>query len=161
MEETVITPEVESTTPEVAASFSFAQAKENMGGKTFREVIGRRKTAIARVRVLLEKKLSITVNGKDVAEYFPIPLYLAAATSPLTVTEVKEGLAFTVVVNGGGQSAQAEAVRHGIARALVFLDPASRITLKRAGHLKRDPRKKERKKPGLKKARKSSQWSKR
>jgi small subunit ribosomal protein S9 len=155
MEETV-TPVIE-----VATSFSFESAKTNMAGKTFREVIGRRKTAIARVRVMLEKKLAIIVNGKDVAEYFPVPLYLAAATAPLAVADVKEGLAFTIVVNGGGQSSQAEAIRHGIARALVFLDPSVRTILKRAGHLKRDPRKKERKKPGLKKARKSAQWSKR
>ncbi len=158
MEETISTTSVQ---PESAASFSFASAKDNMAGKTFREVVGRRKTATARVRVMLEKKLSITVNGKDVSDYFPVPLYHAAATSPLTVTQVKEGLAFTIVVSGGGTSSQAEAIRHGIARALVFLDPEVRGTLKKSGHLKRDPRKKERKKPGLKKARKSAQWSKR
>jgi len=161
MEETDIITATPVQSEAVATSFSFASAKENMGGKVFREVVGRRKTATARVRMMLEKKLSVIVNGKDVGDYFPIPLYHATATSPLVVTEVKEGLAFTVVVSGGGVSAQAEAIRHGIARALVFLDPEVRGTLKKSGHLKRDPRKKERKKPGLKKARKAAQWSKR
>ncbi len=155
---------IEPTSTVVAENphtFSFVDAKENMAGKTFREVIGRRKTATARVRVMLDKKLSVLVNGKDVAEYFPVPLYKTAALSPLVSLDIKEGITLSVVVNGGGQSSQAEAVRHGIARALVFLDPAMRTVLKRAGYLKRDPRKKERKKPGLKKARKAAQWSKR
>lgn len=158
--------EVEVTAPEQEvviekAVFSFASAKENMAGKQFREVIGRRKTSTARVRVMLEKKSSITVNGKDIAEYIDTPLYLTRATAPLKLLDIKEGLAFTVVVNGGGKSSQADAILHGISRALVFLDPSIRTQLKRAGYLKRDPRKKERKKPGLKKARKASQWSKR
>jgi len=157
------TTEITTTGAEevVNSTFSFESAKENMAGKVYREVVGRRKTATARVRVTMDKKMSVVVNGKPVNEYFPADLYRMAAVAPLTLLAIKEGLAFTVVVNGGGVSAQAEAIRHGLARALVFLDPSIRTALKRSGHLKRDPRKKERKKPGLKKARKSAQWSKR
>lgn len=155
------TTEVTSSTPAVDHEFSFATAKDSMAGKAFREVIGRRKTSTARVRVTLDKKMQVTVNERDVQAYFPADLYRRAATAPLTLLNVKEGVSFTIVVNGGGISSQAEAIRHGIARALVFLDPSVRTSLKRSGHLKRDPRKKERKKPGLKKARKAAQWSKR
>ena len=88
-------------------------------------------------------------------------MYKNVVESPLALIGIIDGLTFTVVVNGGGQSSQADAVRHGISRALTLLDPNSRVQLKRAGYLKRDPRAKERKKPGLKKARKSAQWSKR
>lgn len=125
------------------------------------ETIGRRKRAIARVR-FFDKKGSVDktlVNNKDIEEYFPSSFFAKTALSPLTT--VNMDAVCTVLVSGGGVSAQAEALRHGIARALILKDPELRGVLKKAGFLKRDPRKKERKKFGLKKARKAPQWSKR
>ncbi len=126
------------------------------------ETVGRRKTAVARVRVIPASKTSYEVNSKPVETYFPtkelqISATEAYSTSKLTETKFK----ITVLVKGGGINAQAEAMRHGIARALVEYDKELRGKLKKAGLLKRDPRAKERRKFGLKKARKSPQWSKR
>lgn len=123
------------------------------------ETVGRRKTASARVRITPATKQSVVVNGKDSSEYFPIPEHQHKLRSPLEVVEEK--FSVTAIVNGGGIAAQAEAVRHGIARAIEVFDASKRTELKKAGYLKRDPRAKERRKPGLKKARKSPQWSKR
>jgi small subunit ribosomal protein S9 len=123
------------------------------------ETVGRRKTSSARVRITPASKQSIMVNSKNVEDYFSIPELQSIVRSPLTMVEDK--FAVTVVVKGGGTSSQAGAVRHGIARALLEHDAAKRTDLKKAGYLKRDPRAKERRKPGLKKARKSPQWSKR
>lgn len=121
---------------------------------------GRRKTSVARVR-LLPGTGEFTVNNKKLEEYFAYETLINLAKSPLTLVE-KEG-SFDVFVNvkGGGFTGQAGAIRHGIARALLEVDEELRSELKRAGFLTRDSRKKERKKPGLKKARKSSQFSKR
>ncbi len=126
------------------------------------EAIGRRKTAIARVRITPSAKSSYEINGKAVEAYFPTrELQMTAAesvaTSKLTTTKFK----ITAMIKGGGISAQADALRHGIARALIEYDRELRGKLKKAGLLKRDPRAKERRKFGLKKARKSPQWSKR
>ncbi len=146
---------------ETTSQMSLAGAKEVFGDKVYLEFIGRRKTAVARVRVIQSKKTTIVVNDKELNAYFPVPLYNGQVLAPLKKVELDGGLAFTVVVHGGGVSSQAEAIRHGISRALVAIDPMTRTALKRAGYLKRDPRSKERKKPGLKKARKSPAWSKR
>lgn len=126
------------------------------------ESIGRRKTASARVRIIPASKMSYEINGRELESYFPTKELQMSATesykeSKLTDTKFK----ITVVVKGGGISGQADAVRHGIARALVEYDMELRGKLKKAGLLKRDPRAKERRKFGLKKARKSPQWSKR
>jgi small subunit ribosomal protein S9 len=123
------------------------------------ETVGRRKTASARVRITPAAKQSVVVNGKDSSDYFPIPEHQHMLRAPLAVVEEK--FSVTAIVNGGGIAAQAEAVRHGIARAIEAFDASKRTELKKAGYLKRDPRAKERRKPGLKKARKSPQWSKR
>ncbi len=123
------------------------------------EAVGRRKTASARVRITPGSKQSVMVNGKAVEEYFPIPQLQHVVRSPLTMSEDK--FVVTAIVKGGGIAAQADAVRHGIARAMTEHDVSRRTDLKKAGFLKRDPRAKERRKPGLKKARKSPQWSKR
>ncbi|MBI3573818.1 30S ribosomal protein S9 [Candidatus Kaiserbacteria bacterium] len=123
------------------------------------ETIGRRKTASARVRITPSAKQSVTVNGKPSDTYFATKELLETALAPLKETEVK--FTITTVVHGGGISGQAEAVRHGIARALTEHDLSKRTALKKLGFLKRDPRAKERRKPGLKKARKAGQWSKR
>src|SRR3989344_390128 len=122
------------------------------------ETVGRRKTASARVRITPSTKQSVMVNGKTADQYFPIGEHLMKVRAPLSNSEQK--FEVTVIVRGGGISAQAEAVRHGIARALTESDHALRTPLKKAGFLKRDPRAKERRKPGLRKARKAAQWSK-
>lgn len=125
------------------------------------EVVGRRKTAAARVRIAPGAKASILVNERDVASYFKTPEQRRVALEALTKSKLSAKFKITVRVLGGGLSAQAEALRHGIARALVLHDAELRKKLKKAGFLKRDPRAKERRKFGLKKARKSPQWSKR
>ncbi len=129
--------------------------------KKYIEAVGRRKTAVARVRVTLGgSKASFTVNDKPLNEYFPLSEHQMVARESLTATKT-EGATVTVQTKGGGIHAQAEAIRLGIARALLVSDKEFRSTLKPAGYLMRDPRKVERKKPGLKKARKSPQWAKR
>lgn len=124
--------------------------------------VGRRKGAIARVRVSSKPAdtQSITVNGRPLADYFNYFELQDIIRSPLTMTG-NAAKTITVRVVGGGLKAQAEAIRLGIARALVAADAQVRSTLKKAGFLTRDPRIKERKKPGLKKARRAPQWSKR
>ena len=129
--------------------------------KKYIEAVGRRKTATARVRVVEAAKTKVTVNDKPANEYFKTSTQIAATTDPITKAEVPGGYEITVKVVGGGPVAQSEAVRHGLARALTKMDPELRSTLKKLGYLKRDPRSKERKKPGLRRARKRPQWSKR
>ena len=117
---------------------------------------GRRKNAVARVR-LVPGTGKITVNGREVESYIPH----ADINQPFAATQTEGSYDTLVNVNGGGVSGQAGAIRHGIARALLQVDPDFRSALKRAGLLTRDARMVERKKPGLKKARKASQFSKR
>lgn len=124
------------------------------------EAVGRRKRAIARVRASSSAKNVFTVNGRTLEEYFKTPALTAIVTSPLQ-RENAGKYAVSAKVAGGGIHAQAEAVRHGLSRILVKEDPTQKKELKKLGFLKRDPRKKERKHFGLKKARKASQWSKR
>ena len=121
---------------------------------------GRRKTAVARVR-LLPGKGNFRVNGKSLDEYFDYQSLRDVATAPLTLTHLESSFDIEVNVKGGGFTGQAGAVRHGVARALLEYDPELRRVLKAEGYLTRDPRKKERYKYGLKKARKSPQFSKR
>ncbi|MCI6157326.1 MAG: 30S ribosomal protein S9 [Peptoniphilaceae bacterium] len=121
---------------------------------------GRRKTAVARVR-LLTGKGSILVNGHELNEYFDYQTLRDIVVEPLKLTGNLGAFDVFVNVKGGGFSGQAGAVRMGVARALLEYDPGLRATLKSAGFLTRDARKKERKKYGLKKARKSPQFSKR
>ena len=121
---------------------------------------GRRKDSVARVR-LVPGNGKITVNGKDVDQYIPFHNLVIDLKQPLTLTETDGQYDVHVNVNGGGFSGQAGAIRLGVARALLEVDPDFRGPLKKAGFLTRDPRMKERKKPGLKKARKASQFSKR
>ncbi|MFM1525540.1 MULTISPECIES: 30S ribosomal protein S9 [Helcococcus] len=121
---------------------------------------GRRKSAVARVR-LLPGQGTFTINGKDIEEYFGYETLKELAKSPLKLTEKLGQFDVKVNVKGGGFTGQAGAIRHGVSRALLEVDEELKTVLKRAGFLTRDSRKKERKKPGLKKARKSSQFSKR
>ena len=125
------------------------------------EGVGRRKTAIARVRATPSAKNSYTVNDVSVEKYFKTQELLAIVNAPLTREGFPGKYTVTVKVSGGGVHSQAEAVRHGLSRVLVKEDTTQKSELKKLGLLKRDSRKKERKHPGLKKARKASQWSKR
>lgn len=127
--------------------------------KEYIETVGRRKTASARVRLASAKNTSITVNNKPASDYFPLAIMVDTISAPFKT--VGGAYAVTAIVKGGGHKAQAEAVRHGIARALTELDAAFRKDLKVKGYLKRDPRAKERKKFGLVAARRAPQWSKR
>lgn len=130
-----------------------------MATKEYTEAIGRRKTASARVRLTAAKTSSMTVNGKSAEDYFPLAQMVKTAFSPLQVLGAT--YAVSAKVAGGGHKAQADAIRHGISRAMIMLVPEQRKDLKVRGFLKRDPRAKERKKFGLKGARRAPQWSKR
>lgn len=121
---------------------------------------GRRKTSTARVRIIAGAG-SVTVNGREVNDYFPTSQLRKTVAGPLAEVEMSDSIDVIVNVCGGGCAGQAGAVRHGIARAIEKMDPELRKTLKKAGHLRRDPRKKERKKPGQPGARKRFQFSKR
>jgi small subunit ribosomal protein S9 len=125
------------------------------------ETVGRRKTAIARVRLTPSARTLVTVNNKEAGKYFFTESLHAAALEPFLKVSLPTQFTVSIVVTGGGIAGQAIAVRHGISRALVEYDRNHRTTLKKEGFLKRDPRAKERRKPGLKKARKRPQWSKR
>lgn len=122
--------------------------------------VGRRKEAIARVR-LQAGTGQFVVNGKPVEKYFPSFELLQTVQAPLVQTNTRDSLDMSVKVVGGGFRGQADAVRHGISRALLVLNPDYRKTLRSLGYLTRDPRIKERKKPGLKRARRAPQFSKR
>ena len=136
-----------------------------MEKKVYIEAVGRRKTAVARVRMTPATKQEIIVNGKEMHEYFKTDELQTIVKSPF-VKVTPEGATpdkwkVSVMVEGSGPRGQAEAVRHGISRVFIEHDVTLRGTLKKEGFLKRDARSKERKKFGLKKARKAPQWSKR
>lgn len=125
------------------------------------EAVGRRKTSIARVRITPDTKSSFTINDMAVAEFIKVKELQEIATEPLLQEGVDTKFKITVLVKGGGIASQADAIRLGVARALIDHKIELRGTMKKAGFLKRDPRVKERRKFGLKKARKAPQWSKR
>lgn len=125
------------------------------------EAVGRRKTAVARVRIVPAAKSAFFVNEKSLEKYFLTPELCQTATAPLEVLETKPVWQIGVKVSGGGISAQAGAIAHGLARALTKAEPENRPILKKRLFLRRDSRMKERRKFGLKKARKAPQWSKR
>ena len=125
------------------------------------ESVGRRKTAIARARLTPSARTLVTVNNKEAGKYFFTEALHAAALEPFLKVSLPTAFVVTVVVRGGGIAGQAIAVRHAISRALTAYDQGLRGLLKKEGFLKRDPRAKERRKFGLKKARKAPQWSKR
>jgi small subunit ribosomal protein S9 len=121
---------------------------------------GKRKCAIAVVKLYQNGSGAVTVNGQKIRGYFFGSL-VENATAPLKLTDTLKAFDVSVTTRGGGKSAQSDAVRHGISRALLLVNPELRVTLKRAGFLRRDARIKERKKPGLKRARRAPQFSKR
>lgn len=137
------------------------EKKPTTKDKKYLRAIGRRKTATAVVKLIKAAKNSYTINGKDYTEYFPTQELKKIVTGAFETAAQTEKFEVVVTTKGGGVHAQAEAVRHGISRALVLHDGELRGVLKKAKMLKRDPRQVERKKFGLKKARKSPQWSKR
>lgn len=121
---------------------------------------GKRKTAIARVKLFEQGSGAFTVNGKEIKDYFT-GVAVENARASLTLTDNAKVFDVEAIVTGGGKSAQSDAIRHGISRALVLYNPDLRPALKRGGFLRRDARIKERKKPGLKRARRAPQWQKR
>lgn len=127
----------------------------------YHEGVGRRKRATARVRIHMNGTGNAVVNDKPLNEYFPRSGDAQVALQPLDVTGNHGRFDVTVVVKGGGITGQSEAVTMGLARALVLYDEELRSTLRKAGLLSRDPREKERKKPGLKRARKAPTYTKR
>lgn len=135
--------------------------------KKYFEAVGRRKTAVARVRLFASSPLqsvaegNLIINGKPHKDFFLAPELQQVVEVPLRRLKSLNRFGATVRVKGGGIRGQAEAIRHGLSRTLILFDPNFRKKLKKAGYLTRDPRKKERKKYGLKKARRAPQWRKR
>ena len=125
------------------------------------EKVGRRKTAVARVRITKSGKSMFSVNGGNLPAYFKTSILQSVARDAIDKISLTQKFSISAKVMGGGIPAQAEAMRHGIARALVEYDPELRKEIKKLGYLQRDPRMKERKKFGLKGARRAPQWSKR
>lgn len=121
---------------------------------------GRRKSSVARVRVYAGSG-NVTINGRNIDDYFGLETLKLLVRQPLTLTETADKFDIVCTVAGGGVTGQAGAIRHGLSRALLQYDAELRPVLKKAGFLTRDPRMKERKKPGLKKARRAPQFSKR
>lgn len=136
---------------------------ERVEGIRYYEGIGRRKRSSARVRIYPEAKEDVVfvVNGKDVHDYFPRFGDYEVLSGPLSDVDMEAQLSVTVLVEGGGITGQRDSVRLGLARALVEYDENLRGVLRDEGHLTRDPRVKERKKPGLKRARKAPTYTKR
>ncbi len=123
--------------------------------------IGRRKRAIAQVRYYEKGTGKIIVNNQDFTKYFPYFVWQKNITDPLTKTGKIDKSDISVLVKGGGKNGQSESIRHGLSRILVKIEQETKPILRKSGFLTRDPREKERKKPGLKKARRAPQWKKR
>ncbi|HET6241179.1 MAG TPA: 30S ribosomal protein S9 [Arthrobacter sp.] len=149
-----------SYTSESGAAEAAAPKKERPALTVAGAAVGRRKEAVARVRVVPGSG-KWTINGRELANYFPNKLHQQDVNEPFKILDLDGAYDVIARIHGGGISGQAGALRLGIARALVELDPEVRILLKRAGLLRRDDREKESKKYGLKKARKAPQYSKR
>ena len=137
------------------------EAKKKRVRHSYIYAVGRRKKAIARVRLYKNGEGKIIINEKELEKYFSTPELQKIVKQPLEVVGKLKDFNFTIKVEGGGSKGQAESCRHGIARTLLLFDKSLKPNLKAEGYLKRDPRRKERKKPGLKRARRAPQWSKR
>jgi small subunit ribosomal protein S9 len=159
------TPVKRGATPKKSESVAVvaepAKAAEAHVEERYWEAVGRRKSAIARVRLYTKGEHGFFVNGKPMADYFPYPQHQKAAGGAVATMNSEDRFRVNAKVSGGGVAAQAVAVRHATARALVLFNTDFRKRLKKAGFLTRDPRAKERRKFGLKKARKAPQWAKR
>lgn len=150
--------EVEETTS-IEGDDEGSASKKNK--KLYIYAVGRRKESSAQIKLYKKGEGELLVNGKKLAEYFPTEKLQGTVTSPLKVVGQGEKLKITAKVEGGGMTGQAEAIRHGISRALLEINPNFKKPLKKQGYITRDPRVKERKKPGLKRARRAPQWKKR
>lgn len=156
------TKEAKEEAPKAAAKKKAAPAKKAAAEERYAYAVGRRKTAVAQVRLYPSKKAEeAIVNDRPLKEYFATPALQSAALAPLVSAGLTESFRVTVLVRGGGLNGQADAVKLGVARALITHDEALRSTLKAQGFLTRDARAVERKKPGLHKARRAPQWAKR
>jgi len=122
--------------------------------------VGKRKNAVSRVKLQLGSG-KISIDGKSIEERFPVPFARKFIEAPFEILNLKDRYNVEAMCHGGGVMSQLESVRHGITKALVILDPSFKHVLRQAGFVTRDPREKERKKPGLKRARRAPQWSKR
>ncbi len=131
-----------------------------MSNRQYFGTTGKRKTSVARVKLFQDGDGKVTVNGMKIAEYFA-GVQVENAVAPLRLTSNEKNFDVDARVSGGGKMSQSDAMRHGITRALLLISPELRIELKRAGFLRRDARIKERKKPGLHRARRAPQFSKR
>lgn len=151
----------ETTDTEVVAVTPEGDAAVEIDNRGYLYGLGRRKTSIARVRLHKKGKGKITINGRPMEEMFTTYELRSIVQNALKVSGQETALDVEAFTTGGGIRGQAEAVRLGISRALIILNPTFRKTLKKMGFLTRDPRAKERKKFGLKKARRAPQWSKR
>jgi len=154
---------VEEISEEEDISKEIAKTIKESSGKPDRyfQAIGRRKTAVARVRLFTKGDKEFIINNKPYTEYFQLPEDQETAVSSMKKMKCLDKFRVTVKVKGGGHSAQAEAIRHGTARVLVEFNNNFRKRLRKAGFLTRDPRMRERKKFGLKRARRAPQWAKR
>ncbi len=155
------TSKTKKKTVKLSSSKKKTEEKKVAKEEKYIEAVGRRKTAIARVRIWTKGGKEITVNEKPYNLYFPTIDLQKIINAPLELLKLEEKFRITAKVYGGGIHSQAEAIRHGLARALVKMNPDFKKKLKKAGFLTRDPRERERKKPGLKRARRAPQWSKR
>jgi len=135
--------------------------REEVTETKYYEAVGRRKRAVARIRIFTKGKRGFLINNKTLEVYFPTHELQKTATASLEKMKCIDKFNISVITRGGGLNAQSEAVRHGIARALMLFNPDFRKRLKKAGFLKRDSRMRERKKPGLRRARRAKQWKKR
>ncbi len=134
---------------------------DKLDKNTFFEAVGRRKTSVARVRLHVGGKKEVVINDKPYEEYFTTKILQETCLAPLKKMKYMDKFRVVVRVSGGGVNSQSEAVRHGISRALVLFNIEFKKRLRRAGFLTRDPRQRERKKFGLKRARRAPQWKKR
>ena len=155
------TPKKKTAKKKVEKKTKEPKKKKTKKAVDYLEAVGRRKTSIARVRIFPKGDKSISVNGKTFENYFPTFELRETVLSPLKLVDCLDQFGISIRVKGGGISSQAEAVRHGIAKGLVLFNPEFRKKLKKAKYLTRDPRMRERKKFGLKRARRAPQWQKR
>ncbi len=151
---------VKKTKETTGAKTEKVSVKKTLSSAKYIRTVGRRKTAVAQVRLYFPGKGEFVINDKKASDFFSED-NLNTILQPLKTCSKIKDFDFTVIVKGGGSFGQIEAIRHGVARALLKYDPELKAVLKTNGYLTRDPRQKERKKPGLKKARKAPQWSKR
>lgn len=156
-EKAAVDDQVKEIEGEIKAGLELVKASK----KKYIEAVGRRKTSTAMVRLFTQGDKNFLVNGKPMKDYFPMDFWQKVVEDPLEKLKCQGKFGFSLKVHGGGISGQAEACSHAIARALILLNPYFRKRLKKSGLLTRDSRMRERKKPGLKRARKAPQWSKR